>query len=133
MTGRNKAGKQFFTIDAEEQILPPLLFTPADDSWVVSVTRLGRLLAFPLAEMKRLAGGGKGLIVMGLEEGDALAAILVECKSKLLVTTRTDAGREQQIRVSENDLQSHFGKRARMGRMLALKAKSYVTALALVS
>ena len=133
MTGRNKAGKQFFTIEGEEQILPPLLFTPVDDSWVVSVTRSGRLLAFPLAEMKRLAGGGKGLIVMGLEEGDTLAAILVECKAKLLVTTRTDAGREQQLRVSENDLQSHFGKRARMGKMLPLKVKTYVISIALVS
>ncbi len=124
MIGRNKAGKQFVSIDSEEQILTPVLFSPDEQAWVMSASRSGRLLAFPLAEMKRLAGGGKGLIVMGLEEGDALASVFVAVKSKMTVVAQSGTGREQLIRLSEADLQTHFGKRARMGKMLPLKAKS---------
>lgn len=127
MLGRNKAGKQFITIENEESILPPVLFTPAETLWVISASRTGRLLAFHLAEMKRLAGGGKGVIVMGLEEGDALASVMVTQPSKLAVIAQSATGREQVIRVSEAELQSQFGKRARMGKMLAIKAKSWVT------
>jgi topoisomerase-4 subunit A len=94
---------------------------------VISVSRSGRLLAFPLAEMKRLAAGGRGLIVMGLEDNDELAGVIVAGKSKIVVTTQTAAGREQIIRLSETDLQAHLAKRARMGKMLPVKAKSVVT------
>jgi topoisomerase-4 subunit A len=77
--------------------------------------------------MKRLAAGGRGLIVMGLEEGDSLAAVIVTNKSKLIVTAQAEKGREQVIRLSDADLQTHLGKRARMGKMLPLKPKSSVT------
>lgn len=127
MVGRNKAGKQFITIENTEQILSPVLFTPTEQSWVISASRSGRLLAFALTEMKQLAGGGKGLIVMGLEENDALASVIVAVKSKMTVLTQTGTGREQLIRLSETDLQTHLSKRARMGKMLPLKAKSLVT------
>ena len=129
MVGRNKAGKQFITLEADEQILPPVVFAPTEQSWVVSVTRFGRLLAFALAEMKQLSAGGRGVIVMGLEEGDALASVIVTAKAKLVVATEAATGREQMMRLSENDLQAHFGKRARMGRMLPIKAKSIVVSV----
>jgi topoisomerase-4 subunit A len=129
MVGRNKAGKQFISVEADEHILPPVLFTPENDAWVISASRAGRLLAFSLAEMKRLAGGGKGLIVMGLEEGDQLASLIVAVKSKITVVAQSASGREQLIRLSEADLLTHLGKRARMGKMLGLKAKSSVTQL----
>ena len=129
MLGRNKAGKQFLNFDEPVQILPPVLFAPEPQSWVVSVSRSGRLLAFALAEMKQLASGGKGVIVMGLEEGDQLASLAVTNNSRATVITQTGTGREQAIRLTESDLQAHLGKRARMGRMLALKARSVVVSV----
>jgi len=129
MVGRNKAGKQFLKFDDAVQILPPVLFTPAKHDLIVSVSRAGRLLAFELAEMKQLASGGKGVIVMGLEDDDALAAITVTSEAKVTVVTRSGTGREQLIRLSAADLQTHLGKRARMGRMLALKARSAVVSV----
>lgn len=129
MVGRNKAGKQFVTIEGDEQILTPVLFTSGEQSRVVSASRSGRLLVFNLAEMKRLAAGGRGVIVMGLDEGDALASGMVAGKSKITVMTQTATGREQAIRLSEADLLAYSGKRARMGRMLPMKAKSVVLQL----
>jgi len=129
MLGRNKAGKQFLNFDEPVSILPPVLFAPEPQSVVVSVSRSGRLLAFALAEMKQLASGGKGVIVMGLEEGDQLASLTVTHNSRATVLTQTGTGREQAIRLTEADLQAHLGKRARMGRMLALKARSSVVSV----
>ncbi len=126
LIGRNKAGKQFIKLDGDERILTPYLYESTDQSWIISATRAGRLLAFPLAEMKRLDGGGKGVVVMGLDEGDELAAVIVTPKTKITVMAQAGNGKEQTIKLSENDLQSHFGKRARMGRMLSLKAKAVV-------
>ena len=129
MLGRNKAGKQFITLEGDAQLLPPVLFTPTDNASVISVSRSGRLLAFALAELKCLAGGGKGVIVMGLEEGDELAALTVTNNAKVTVLTRTGTGREQEVRLSGADLRAHFGKRARMGKMLALKSRSSVVSV----
>ena len=126
MTARNKTGKQFVAIENDEEILPPFLFTPTGQSLVVSASRSGRLLAFSLAEMKQLASGGRGVIVMGLEDKDVLASVMVANKPKVVVTALSGAGKEQLIRLSEVELQTHFGKRARMGRMLPVKAKSVV-------
>jgi topoisomerase-4 subunit A len=126
MIVRNRAGKQFITIENNAQILAPVLFTPTGQSWVIAASRSGWLLAFPLTEFKQLTGGGKGLIVMGLEEHDALASVIVTVKAKITVITQSATGHEQVIRLSEADLQTHFGKRARMGKKLPIKATSTV-------
>ncbi|MDD5613015.1 MAG: DNA gyrase subunit A, partial [Gallionella sp.] len=129
MIGRNKAGKQFLKFDDGAQLLPPAPFDPARHRFVVSVSRTGRLLAFDLAEMKRLPAGGKGVIVMGLDEGDELVAVAAAGDAGITVVTKSGTGREQLIKLSAADLKAHFGKRARMGRMLPLKARSTVLGL----
>jgi topoisomerase-4 subunit A len=127
MIGRNKAGKQFISVE-DEQILQPALFAPSEKSLVVAACRSGRLLAFLLAEMKQLSGGGKGVVVMGIAEGDELAAVTVIASPKVTVVAN-NGSREQVIQLNDKDLQGHFGKRARMGKMLTMKGKSVVTFL----
>ncbi|MDP2851996.1 MAG: DNA gyrase C-terminal beta-propeller domain-containing protein, partial [Gallionella sp.] len=129
LVGRKKAGTQFITIDGDEHILSPVIFTPSAQSLVVSASHSGRLLVFVLAEMKRLSGGGKGVVVMGLNDGDELASVIVLDKPKLTVITQSGTGREQVIRLSETDLQANFSKRARMGKLLSMKPKSFVSRL----
>ncbi|MBI5917857.1 MAG: DNA topoisomerase IV subunit A [Nitrosomonadales bacterium] len=121
MLSRNKAGKQFITLE-QSPLLPPALFTPAAQSNVVAVSRLGRLLAFPLSELKRLPGGGKGVIIMGLEEKDELLAVTVINAAEVTVSG-TSGPREQQIKLSGNALQSHLSKRARGGKSLPARFK----------
>ena len=128
MVGRNKAGKQFIKIEGDERILSPGLFTPSAQSMVISASRSGRLLAFVLGEMKQLAGGGKGVIVMGLDDKDEMASAIIVGTPMATVVTQMGE-REQLIRLSDAELQIHFGKRARMGKSLQLKAKFLVTGL----
>jgi topoisomerase IV subunit A len=127
MLARNKAGKQFIALEGEEEMLPPFLFTPTGQSLVVSASRSGRLLAFSLSEMKPLSAGGRGVIVMGLDEKDALASVAVVSQPRIVVSIQSATGREQLMRLSGSELQAHFGRRARMGRMLSLKGKAVVT------
>jgi len=63
-----------------------------------------------------------------LAEGCALAAVSVISEPKVTVIA-SNGSREQTMKLSDNDLQNHFGKRARMGRALALKGKFVVTQL----
>ncbi|MDD2700155.1 MAG: DNA topoisomerase IV subunit A [Sideroxydans sp.] len=127
MVGRNKAGKQFISVEGEA-ILAPALFAPNDNALVVAACKSGRVLAFLLAEMKQLAGGGKGVAVMGMTDNDELAAVTVTSQPKVTVVT-SNGSKEQSVSLNDRDLQSHFGKRARMGKALALKGKSVVVAL----
>lgn len=121
MAGRNKAGKQFISVD-KEAILSPAPFTPTEQSLVAAASSGGRLLLFLLAEMKHLQGGGKGVILMGLAEGEELAVANVINQAKIEVTGTTGA-REHTIKLSGEGLQSHFGKRARGGKNLPAKFK----------
>ena len=127
MVGRNKAGKQFISVEGEA-ILAPALFTPSDNALVVAACKSGRLLAFLLAEMKQLAGGGKGVVIMGMAEGDKLVAATVTDQPKVTVLT-SSGSKEHTMQLNGKDLQNHFGKRARMGRALALKGKAVVVGL----
>ena len=121
MIGRNKAGKQFITVD-KETILPPAPFTPNPHSVIASVSSSGRLLLFLLSDMKQLAGGGKGVIIMGLAEGDTLATAKVINHPNITIFGMVGS-REQKVHLSGNGLQEYFGARARGGKNLPNKMK----------
>ncbi len=70
---RQRAGKAFMTLDRGQRVLPP---ARALGHWIVSASANGRILVFDREEMK-MQSGGKGVIVMGLEKGEALAAVSV--------------------------------------------------------
>ncbi|MEQ1556324.1 MAG: DNA gyrase subunit A, partial [Gallionella sp.] len=55
MVGRNKAGKQFISVE-KEAILPPVLFTSSETARVCASSKQGRLLVFSLLELKALSG-----------------------------------------------------------------------------
>lgn len=121
MVGRTKAGKQFISVD-KEAILPPAPYTATEQSLVVAASSDGRLLVFLLAEMKHLQGGGKGVIIMGLADGETLAAANIINRAEIKVLGTTGA-REHTIKLSGEVLQSYFGKRARGGKSIQAKFK----------
>ncbi len=121
MVGRTKAGKQFISVE-KEAILPPAPYTPSEQSLVAAASSDGRLLLFLLSEMKHLQGGGKGVIIMGLAEGEELATANIINQAKVEVTGTTGA-REHTVKLSGENLQSYFGKRARGGKVVQAKFK----------
>lgn len=66
LLSRQKAGKAFLTLEEGELPLPPV---PARPGYVVCGSSGGKLLAFPVEEVKTLDKGGKGVQLMVLDDG----------------------------------------------------------------
>jgi topoisomerase-4 subunit A len=66
MVGRQKAGKAFLTLDEGDQPNKPAP-VPEDGYGVACLSANVRVLLFPLSELKTLASGGRGVILMELE------------------------------------------------------------------
>ena len=80
MVSRQRAGKAFITCNAGETVCPPspLLGVPNDNGESKPATHVacasagGRLLTFALGELKSMPNGGRGLMLISLDDKDAL-------------------------------------------------------------
>jgi topoisomerase-4 subunit A len=116
LTARQRGGKSFLSLEAGEKPLPPTL---ADgQSEVACVSLEGRLLLFPLAELKLQANGGRGLTLMDLEPQDALVSVAAfGAALRVLGTGRGGKAKDEVLKGAA--LEAYVGKRARKGRLLA--------------
>jgi len=85
------------------------------------VSAEGRMLLFPLAELKYMSKG-RGNVVMGLENEEKLVAVAVSDQPKLTVSG-VARGREKDVELVAPKLWHYVGHRARMGRVLPDKLK----------
>ncbi len=123
MISNRKAGREFMAVDAGHVPLAPFIYQGASGNYVAALSEGGRLLLFALDELKVLARG-RGMIVMGLDEGEKLAAVAISNKQTLTITgigQRT--GKEKTVLLSGAKLVHHILKRARMGRVLPEKLR----------
>lgn len=119
-TSRQKAGKAFMTLEKGEKVLTP---TPVVGNWIAAVSEGGRLLIFPLGEMK-IQAGGRGVIVMALEDGESLVAVAVPADDAVLVAEGIGRGNKParlEIKPAQREHWQH--KRARKGSALPQKIK----------
>ncbi|MDR0233681.1 MAG: DNA topoisomerase IV subunit A, partial [Zoogloeaceae bacterium] len=73
---RQRAGKAFLTLEEKAVILPPQAIPAQSPLHLAALSDDGRLLIFPLEQMKRLSGG-KGVQIMAMRGEETLAQILV--------------------------------------------------------
>ena len=121
MVGRNKAGKQFISVK-EDTILPPVILAPTQNSLVAVLSKHARMLVFVLSELKLLQGGGKGMMLIDLKEGDELTACTV-VNSPAVTLSGTAGSKVQQLHIGGKELQTYFGARARAGKAVETKMK----------
>ncbi len=113
---RQRAGKQFMALDEGEALLPPVVI-PAATHEVAALSAEGRLLVFPLEEVKELAAGGKGVMAIRLHEGEAMLGIVpAEAGVKVAAVGRGD--KRTTLSVAPSALEHYRGARARTGRVL---------------
>ncbi len=116
LTARQRSGKAFLTLEAGEQMLPPALASVGMlGDQVGCLSTQGRLLVFPLSELKLQPNGGRGLTLIDLDGKDALASVAVFAQALRIEGT----GRGGKVRdevVKGVALQSYVGKRARKGK-----------------
>ena len=123
MISNRKAGREFITVDEGYTPLPPFIYEEAKGNYVAALSESGRLLLFAINELKALARG-RGMIVMGLDDGEKLFAAVVSDRPKLIVKGVIRGGREKEFILEKDKLAHHVLKRARMGRVVSGVVKS---------
>ena len=121
MVSRVKAGKAFMTLAPEESPLPPVALAPGLTQ-VAALASNGKLLAFDLTEV-RVSTGGRGVIVMGLDDGATLSAVALARPGRVVVRGTNRAGREIDLALEGEALARHVMRRARKGVKLVQKFK----------
>lgn len=119
MTTRQRAGKQFITVTNGVQLLPPLLLE-SEDTAVALLSAKGRFMVVEIAELRQLAGGGRGTILLGLDADDHLAQWAAVGPNGVQLSGVYRRRNIVEI-LSPDDLAIYRSKRARKGRLLATK------------
>ena len=121
---RQRGGKAFLALEAGEGLLPPA-WVPSgapDGLQVACLTLGGRLLTYPLSELKRQPNGGRGLTMIDLEPKDALLSVTVFRQAVQVVGTGR-GGKPKEELLKGSALAAHAGRRARKGRALEASIK----------
>ena len=123
LLSRTKAGKQFVNVEDGYSVLAPQLFDPGSAQAIAAVSEKGKLLVFSINEMKHLAAGGKGVILMALDDNESMVAAVAVGMKPLLVSGIGRAGKRTEIRLTTNQLNEYAGHRSRKGKLLPSKLK----------
>jgi topoisomerase-4 subunit A len=124
MVSRMKGGKSFITLEDNDLPLPPRVIS-AGVNMIACLSEQGRVLVFALDEIKTLASGGRGTILMELEDGEKLlAAQPITSPKGVLVSGIGRGGKAQDVTLAHSALEHHVGKRARRGKALEQKLKA---------
>ncbi len=123
MVSRQKAGKQFITVDEGAEPLVPQRVDAATDRRIACLSARGRVLVFDAAEIKALSGGGRGVTLMDLDEGETLLAAVPIDNGALLRATRGSAGKAVEVRLVGALLEAQLGHRARKGKLVDSKLR----------
>jgi len=107
LLSRQKAGKAFLSVEEGATILPPVRLAGKDH--LAALSEDGRLLIFPLEQMKRLSAG-KGVQIIGLHDNESLRAVIATQGDR--VTIKGMFRNRIKTLLSED---WHLGQRARRG------------------
>ncbi|OZA05320.1 MAG: DNA topoisomerase IV subunit A, partial [Polynucleobacter sp. 24-46-87] len=126
MTTRNKAGKSFVGIDSKfpggDAPLGAAKVT-AGMKQVACLSESSKLLVFPLDELKRLPTGGKGVILMGLDDKEKLASAIAVGPDGATYSGAGRAGKPTELSLDAKTLKSFAGNRARKGHFVEPRLK----------
>ena len=122
LVSRMRGGKQFIGVDQGVAPLRPAPAEPSDDR-IACVSEKGRLLVFAAGEIKALSGGGRGVILMGLDDGEKLVAATPCGEAGVIVEGQGRGGRTVRVEVRGAQLNSHAGHRARKGILVTPRVR----------
>ncbi len=125
MSTRNKAGKSFLSMDAKVPGDAPLGVAKVKVGMkqVACLSEASKLLVFPLDELKRLPTGGKGVILMGLDDKEHLASAIAVGPDGATYSGAGRAGKPTELSLDAKTLKSFAGNRARKGHFVEPRLK----------
>ena len=127
MISRQKAGKAFMTVNEGEALCQPSLIANAAISiapatHVACASTGGRILTFELSELKAMANGGRGLMLLDLEAKDTLAGAAAYTRS-VRIDGLGRGGKARDETLELRSLNNARGVRARKGKVADLGFK----------
>ncbi|HYA59579.1 MAG TPA: DNA topoisomerase IV subunit A [Burkholderiaceae bacterium] len=129
LLSRQRGGKQFLTLEAGVEPLRPAQVDPDTDDRIACVSESGRMLVFPAVEIRAQSGGGRGVIFLGLNEGERMIGALSCGETGVVVSgTSPRSGKPSQVRVTGSELATYAGNRARKGILLTPRIRPLVVA-----
>jgi topoisomerase-4 subunit A len=121
LQSRQRGGKGFLSLEAEERLLPP---SRADaQTQVACLSLAGRLLIFGIDELKLQSNGGRGLTLIDLEPKDALVSVAAFATS-LQVQGTMRGGKAKEDVLKGASLAVYVSKRARKGKVQDVMQKA---------
>jgi topoisomerase-4 subunit A len=137
MVSRQKAGKAFVTCNEGETLCCPSLVSGAQGRVVTAGTPAamvlpathvacastgGRILTFELSELRSMANGGRGLMLIDLESNDTLAGAAAYTRS-IRIEGIGRGGKEREETLEIRSLNNARAARARKGKAADLGFK----------
>ena len=119
LISRQRAGKAFLSLDKNEKPLQP---ARVSGNTLAAISQTGRLLIFPLDELKVMAKG-RGLMILDLAPKDELVGIAVGSGKSFTVTGAGRGGKATTWQVSSKDIAIYRGSRARKGHAIPAKIR----------
>ena len=119
LVSRNRAGKAFMSLDKGEKPVKPAQVSGGGT--LAAISQTGRLLVFPLDELKVMAKG-RGLIIQDLGPKDELVGVAVGDKA-FTVNGAGRGGKASEWAVAGRDLAAYRGSRARKGQAIPARLK----------
>jgi topoisomerase-4 subunit A len=124
LVSRQRAGKQFVNVDEGAEPLRPQVFNPSGDRLLMCLSERGRVLVFDMADVKAQSGGGRGVTLMDLDDGERLiVALPVPKGGAVLHATKGTAVRPVEVNLAGAALEAQRGHRARKGKLVDSKLK----------
>jgi topoisomerase IV subunit A len=119
LLSRQRAGKQFIGVEEGQEPIRPAVVDPASDNLIACASDKGRLLVFEAAEIKAQPAGGRGVILMGLDDGEPMVAVSTCGAAGIVVLgNAAKSGKPLEVMLGEAELQKYRGHRARKGLLL---------------
>lgn len=109
------------TLNLDEEPVSPVVLAPGLDH-VAALSSRGRLLVFPLAEMREVPRG-RGVIIIGLDGEEKLVAVGLATARKVTLQGTNRLGRAVTVAIEGEALAKHLHRRARKGALAAPKIK----------
>ena len=123
MVSRNKAGKSFMTVSADETVCRPSMVSGGNGSMpkptsthVACTSTQGRILSFDITELKAMEKGGRGLMLIDIDSKDSLAgAAAYTRRIKILGVGRGGKERDETLEIrSLNNIKSSRAKKGKV-------------------
>ena len=128
LMGRNRAGRQFLTLDEGDAPIQPIRIAPAQTSVVCLAghPERPRLLVFALDEVKVLRSGGRGTRLVDISAGETLMQVSTCADSGLTLSGIGRASKPMSRVLHGRELQEYRGARGRKGKAIEPRWKDCV-------